>query len=96
MSAKCRQFPIAGPDTNGEGAGLLEQLPHRLAGGLSCHPAADPFADLAFLDGVIVPHQITQGGHEFSEPPMLYLPSSSRRQTASSMKPSGSSQNVAK
>jgi hypothetical protein len=27
---------------------------------------------------------------------MLYLPSSSRRQTASSMKPSGSSQNVAK
>ena len=30
------------PDTNSEGAGLLEQLPH----GLSCHPAAHPFAYL--------------------------------------------------
>ena len=30
---------------------LLEQLPHRLAGGLSCHPAANPFAYLAFLGG---------------------------------------------
>ena len=34
MSAKCRQNYIAGPDTNGEGAWLLEQLPHGLAGGL--------------------------------------------------------------
>ena len=30
----------AGPDTNGAGAGLLEQLPHGLAGGLPRRPAA--------------------------------------------------------
>jgi len=31
MSAKCRQKFVTGPDTNGDGAGLLEQLPHGLA-----------------------------------------------------------------
>ena len=31
-----------GPDTNGEGAPLLEQLPHGLAGGLPRHPTAHP------------------------------------------------------
>ena len=67
MSEECRQIPIAGSDTNGEGAGLLEQLPHGLSGGLPRHPAADPFADLAFLDGVIVPHQLGQGIQESSE-----------------------------
>ena len=67
MSAKCRQNCIAGPDTHGQVDPLLEQLPHGLAGGLSCHPAADPFADLAFLDGVIVPHQLGQGIQESSE-----------------------------
>ena len=35
MSAKCRQKFIAGPDTSGEGAGLLELLSHGLAGGPS-------------------------------------------------------------
>ena len=40
---------------------LLGQLPHRLAGGLSCHPAANPFAYLALFDGVIVPHQLGEG-----------------------------------
>ena len=34
MSAKCRQFPLAGSDMNGEGAGFLEQLPDGLDGGL--------------------------------------------------------------
>ena len=39
MSAKCRQKFIAGPDTSGEGAGLLELLSHGLAGGLLRRPA---------------------------------------------------------
>ena len=34
LSAECQQIPIAGSDTNDEGACLLEQLPHGLAGGL--------------------------------------------------------------
>ena len=34
MSAKCGQKLEASSDTNGEGAGLLEQLPHGVAGGL--------------------------------------------------------------
>ena len=36
---------------------LFEQLPHRLAGCLSCHPAAHSFAYLALFDGVVIPHQ---------------------------------------
>jgi len=63
MSAKF----LAGLDTNGEGARLLEQLPHGLAGGPPRRPAAHPLTDLAFLDGVIVPHQRGQGIQESSE-----------------------------
>jgi len=47
-------------------------------------PAPHPLTDLAFLDGVIVPHQVTQGGHEFSEPRhalcALFLPQADRLQ----------------
>ena len=50
---------------------LLEQLPHGLAGGLPRRPAPHPLTDLAFLDGVIVPHQLGQGVQESSE---SYLP----------------------
>jgi len=46
------------------GSHLLEQFPHRLAGGLSCHPAAHSFAYLALFDCVIIPHQLDQGGHD--------------------------------
>ena len=53
MSAKCRQNCIAGPDTHGQVDLLLEQLPHRLAGGLSWHPAAHSFAYLALFYGRI-------------------------------------------
>ena len=43
------------------GGWLLEQLPHGLAGGLSCHPAADPFAYLVLFEGVIVPISLARG-----------------------------------
>jgi len=58
---------LTGPDRNSEGAGLLEQFSHRLAGGLSCHPPAHAFAYLALFDGVIVPHKFSQGIQESSE-----------------------------
>ena len=78
MSAKCRQNYIAGPDTHGQVDPLLEQLPHGLAGGLSCHPAANPFAYLALFDGVVIPHQLGQGVQESSkschiQPPEILL-----------------------
>ena len=57
---------VAAPDRNGWGAGLLEQLPHGLAGGLPRHPAPHPLTDLAFLDCVIIPHQLGQGIQESS------------------------------
>ena len=69
---------------NGEGVWLLEQLPHGLAGRLSRRPASNVLTDLAFLDGIIVPHQLGQGGHEFSEPRhalrALFLPQADRLQ----------------
>ena len=46
---------------------LFEQLPHCLASGLSCHPAADPFAYLALFDGVVISHQLGQGVQESSK-----------------------------
>jgi len=52
--------------------------------GLSYHPEAHPFADLAFLDCVIISHQLGQGGHEISEPRhalrALFLPQADRLQ----------------
>ena len=84
MSAKCRQNYVAGPDTNGENAWLLEQLPHGPAGGLPGYSATHPFAYLAFINGIIVTHQITQGGHEFFDPShalrALFLPQADRLQ----------------
>ena len=47
-------------------------------------PAPHTLPYLAFLDGVIVTHQITQGGHEFSDPSHalrgLFLPQADRLQ----------------
>ena len=37
------------------GSHLLEQFPHRLAGGLSCHPASHPLAYLVLVDPLVNP-----------------------------------------
>ena len=62
---------------NGGGDWLFKQFSHALAGDLSCHPSAHPFAYLALFDSVVVPHKFSQGIQESSEschiqPPRLY------------------------
>ena len=80
-------------------AGTAIEAAHRksdtaVTGGLHRRAAPHPLTYLAFVDGVS-PISLAR---VFKMPPNLatpYVLSSSRRQTASSMKPSGSSQNVA-
>ena len=63
-----RRIGLVRSDTNGDGAWLLEQLSHGIAAGLPRRPASHPLTDLAFVDGIVVTHQLGQGVQEFSEP----------------------------